>query len=326
MKMKYLSLTLLVIISLNCFTAQTPATAAKDFLTGFSNHSTKNFSIDACMSEGSITISLNHLLEDLRARKIKEVIEDFQNLIYTINKNCPVETVKNYINAKKAAIEGGYYFKNLQQNNLKAANIVIMELNNKQRSAYSIGVACAEIEKLLVYKQIKNLRVLASPKLNMKDILPNLPDFNIDLEGFKKFFYGVLKGVSSVPFDKNICYKSALDLQIDDIFPVFRKLVKSIKKRSIKEFFNFLRQVFNILKTLYNANTNCNIKRLIKKVKVYANPIVGFTKLIWNITKNYSVYYDDIKCAYKDLKNKDWRRSGYDIGRITSNLLKWKTS
>jgi hypothetical protein len=322
---KFLLITLLAIISLNCFTAQ-KSSVAKDFLTGFFKTFDEKFSIDACMGE-PITDSLNHLLEDLREKKINAVIEDFKILIDAVNKNCPVEDVKSYINAKKAAIEEGYYFENLKKNYLKVGNIVIIEVNNKDRSAYSIGVACAEIEKLLIFKeQIRHLTFLALPDFPKLPELPKFPEINMDLEGFKKFFKGVLEGVSSVPFEKNICYTSTVDIKIEDVKALFDKLSKSIQDRSAGDFYTSILEVLKLLNKLNDANKNCNISALIKSIGVYATPYAGVAKLIYNIASNYSVYYDDITAAYTDLTNMDWQKSGADTGRILSTLLGWKTS
>jgi hypothetical protein len=212
---KFLSITLLAIISLNCFTAQ-KSSVAKDFLSGFFKIFDEKFSIDACMGE-PITDSLNHLLEDLREKKINAVIEDFKILIDAVNKNCPVEDVKKYINAKKAAIEEGYYFENLKKNYLKVGNIVIIEVNNKDRSAYSIGVTCAEIEKLLIFKeQIRHLTFLDLPdfpKLNLnvnkntnnnnnESIYPNLGKHSAYV--FTEFGTIQLGGIFNNTIDNNL--------------------------------------------------------------------------------------------------------------------------
>lgn len=339
--MKILLLTLLTIISLNCFTANpltltqpTPAQNAKDFLTGFFKTFDEKFSIDECIGAPSIQNSLAKLLEDLKAKKIAAVIADFQNLISEVEKNCPVETLKNYFKLKKAAIEEGYYFTNLQKNYLKVANIVIIEINNKDRNALSIGVACAEIEKLLIYKdEIKHLSFLAFPEFpsfpswsNTTEILPKLPDIKMDLEGFKKFAKGFLEGVSSVPFDQNICYTSTLDIKIEEIYAMYQRLYAAIKERSASEFYNSVLEIIKLLKTLSNAKANCKIGDLIKSIGVYATPYAGIAKLIYNLATNYSVYYDDFKAVYADLIAMDWQKSGADVGRIASTLLGWKTS
>ena len=156
--------------------------------------------------------------------------------------------------------------------------------------------------------------------------LPKFPEINMDLEGFKKFFRGVLEGVSSVPFEKNICYTSIVDIKIEDVKALFDKLSKSIQDRSARDFYTSILEVLKLLNKLNDANKNCNISALIKSIGVYATPYAGVAKLIYNIASNYSVYYDDITAAYTDLTNMDWQKSGADTGRILSTLLGWKTS
>lgn len=200
--------------------------------------------------------------------------------------------------------------------------IVVHEVNNKSKSAYSVGIACGKIEKLTIFKpENLALNFLAMPEIEIPSF-----DIDMDLDGFKQYFKGVLAGVSSVPFDSNVCYTSTIDIDIAEVKAIFEKLYKSIKERSASEFYEAVMQVLEILGKLKDANEHCNISGLVKAIGVYATPYAGIAKLIYNIATHYDTYYEDIKGAYHAFADKQWENAGQHTGNIIATLLNWHTS
>ena len=179
---------------------------------------------------------------------------------------------------------------------------------------------------MTIYKQISTLSFLGLP-FDTPDVkFPDLPDIDIEIEGFKKFLKGLLEGVSSVPFDKNVCYTFPIDIKIEEIKDIFERLYKSIKERNGDDFYKVIQDILQILGKLENANEHCDIKGLIESIGVYSTPYAGIAKLIYNIVSNHSAYYDNIKDAYHRFANKDWENAGNDTGKIISTLLSCYTS
>jgi len=258
-------------------------------------------------------------------KKILKIVENLQKIAMITMKTCPIQETEKYVEDKFTAIKQGYYFDNFKKNFFKIAEVVMHEVNNKQKNAYSVGTACAQIEKMTIYKQqqLSQFKFLALESIPAEMAMP---DFNIDLEGFKKFFKGVLEGVSKVPFGENICYTSAIDIKIEEVKLIAEHLYAAIKERDGKKFYEAVKEVLAVLEKLENANEHCDISGLIKSIGVYATPYVGIGKLLYNIASHYSLYWGDIKEGYSAFGNKEWEKAGHAIGHFASTLLSWTTS
>ena len=314
------------LILLSCFTAQrlpnkTTEQNARDFITGFFNTLNGNFTLDANCIGKETKENIHDLIDAFHNKKVFRIIDDIRNITKMTLDTCPIDETKNYVETKVNAIKEGYYFENFKRNFLKIGEVVIHELNNKQKTAYSVGVACANIEKMTIFRQQnRHLAFLALEQT------PEFIDFDMDLEGFKEFFKGVLEGVSSVPFEENVCYTSTIDIKIEEIKIIAEKLYNSIKNRDGSEFYNAILEVLKVLEKLQDANAHCNISGLIKSIGVYATPYVGIAKLLYNIASHYDLYWTDIKAAYNAFGNKEWQNAGSSIGKFASTLLGWETS
>merc|ERR1712151_1060591 len=125
---------------------------------------------------------------------------------------------------------------------LEFSDVVLQEVNNKSRNAYSIGVACAKIEKMTIYKNMQQLAFLSLGET------PDFIDVDIDLEGFKKFLKGLFTGVSAVPFEDNVCYTSTINIDINEVKALFERLYKSIKEHSPSNFYHAVVEIIALLK------------------------------------------------------------------------------
>jgi len=265
---------------------------------------------------------MHDVIDAFHNKQIFKLFEDLRNIVKITEDSCPIQESVNYVEQKIQAIKQGYYFKNFEKNWMNILEIIIHEVNNESKTAFSVGLACGKIEKLTIFKpENLALNFLAMPEIPSIDI-----DFNMDLEGFKQYFKGVLTGVSSVPFDKNVCYTSTVDIDIAEVKAVFEKLYKAIKERSASEFYEAVMQVLEILGKLKSANEHCNISGLVKAIGVYATPYAGIAKLIYNIATHYGTYYEDIKGAYHAFADKQWENAGQHTGHIVATLLNWHTS
>lgn len=323
---KILLFTFLII--LNCLVCQRPPKPSReqnmrDFISGFFNELNGNFTLDENCVGKETKQNINDLIDAFHNKQIFKIIDNARNIFNTTIEKCPIDETVNYIETKFFAIKDGYYFENFKKNIFNIAEIIIHEINNKQKTAYSIGTACAKIEKLTIFRQANQLTFLA---LEENNVPMDIPDLKIDLDGFKKFFKGLLEGVSSVPFDKNVCYTSTVNIKIEEIKVLAEKLYKAIKDRSGEEFYNVVMEILAILEKLQDLNNHCNIKGLIKSIGVYATPYVGIAKLIYNIARHYDDYYQNIMDGYHSFANQEWENAGQSIGKFVSTFLNWSTS
>jgi len=318
------TLLFIALILLNCFSAHnisgTKAQNAKDFITGFFTTLNGDFTFDEkCLGEKTAE-DIHKMIDAFTHAKVMDLVIYAREVMNITEDSCPIEETKSYMRTKALAIKEGYYFTNFRKNILEIGDIALQEFNNKDRTAYSIGVACAKIEKMTIYKNMKQLAFLSLGET------PDFIDVDIDLEGFKKFLKGLFTGVSSVPFEDNVCYTSTINIDINEVKALFERLYKSIKEHSPSNFYHAVVEIIALLKRIKNAKAACNISGLVKSLGVYATPYVGIGKLIYNVAMNYSVYYDDIMDAYHGFSGADWEDAGLATGKIASTLLSWKTS
>lgn len=321
------------LILISCFSAQrlpnNREQNARDFISGFFNTLNGNFTLDENCVGQKTKENINDLIDSFHNKKVFKIFEDLKSIVEITENTCPIQESINYVEQKYSAIKEGYYFQNFEKNWLKILEIVVHEFNRKPRTAYAIGSACGNIEKLTIFKpqNYGQLNFLALQTTEMPKFDFDFDfDFDMDLEGFKQYFKGVLTGVSSVSFDKNVCYTSTVDIKIEEVKAIFELLYKSIKERSASEFYDAVMQILEILGKLKDANEHCNISGLIKSIGVYATPYAGIAKLIYNIASHYSTYYEDIKATYHAFANKEWENAGVHTGSIVSTLLGWHTS
>lgn len=319
------TLLFIILILLNCFNAQrlpnNKEQNARDFITGFFTTLNGSFTLDdRCVGEETKQ-NIHNMIDAFHQKQIIKLIEYTNAIVKITEESCPVEETKTYILTKAKAIEEGYYFKNFRRNVLEITEVVVHEINNKEKTAYSVGVACAKIEQMTIYKsQMKQLAFLSLGES------PDFIDVDMDMESFKKYLKGFFTGVSSVPFEDNVCYTSTINIDIDEVKALAERVYKSIKNHSPSEFYNSVVEVIALLKRLKDAKKNCNISGLVKSLGVYAVPYVGIGKLIYNVVYNYSTYYGDIMDVYHGFSNGDWEDAGLATGKIASTLLSWKTS
>jgi hypothetical protein len=205
-----------------------------------------------------------------------------------------------------------------KKNYMKIGEVVINAFNDKQKSAYSYGVAFGTIEKMTIFKpEITQLNFLAMPKF---------VDFNMDLDSFKLFFKGIQEGVSSVPFEQNVCYTSPPVISIEEVHAIFEKLWKSIKERNGEEFHDAIVLLQGIFGKLKNSDESCHIVRLLASLSLYAVPLVGRIELVINVARNWRAYSKNIKDAKKAIENKEYQNAGKSTGQFLSTLLMWSTS
>ena len=172
-------LLLIALVLLSCISAQrppkTPEQNARDFVTGFFNTLNGNFTLDENCIGKETKDNINEIIENFHNKNYAKIIEDLKNIKQITLDTCPIAETRNYINQKISAIEEGYYFSNFQKNFMKIGEIVMNEVTNKHKSGTSVGVACASIEKLTIYRQQNNQLAF----LALEEETIELPKFDI---------------------------------------------------------------------------------------------------------------------------------------------------
>ena len=146
--------------------------------------------------------------------------------------------------------------------------------------------------------------------------------FNFALNNTDDFVRGIFEGVSEVPMTENKCYNSDLKEQHSKLVQNFYNVTEAFITQD--NIVNSLNDLYNLILSLKELNSNCRISNLVKKLSNFTNS-VGNVNFVYKLYNNQQDLRGNFYNVTSNIYISDYNKAGIACGKIIRILLEYST-